>query len=498
MRLTVAWLASIFALPAALASAQPAVKYSVAPAAVGPLGLGSIIHVVMTLPKDAAPAQATLIMPRAIPMGYSQQRYDEFVTVTGARSRSGAAATVKRGDGPRWSLAAADARDPIATIDYEVNLPVMEASILAGGDSSRARDGYISLLGYSVFPYIEGFEDRAIELTIAPPPNRPGWPVFSTLAPRAPAIPGFLRASASNFYDLADSQILMGPGFRVRKLGATPDLFMAVHAEGRIDEDIMAPLAEQAFEALVRYFGEAPFPHFTLVFDYLEPISARHTYGFSMEHMQSATFGALASAAPTARSTDRERASFRYNVAHHVSHAWIPKRCAGEGYFPFRWELAPLIDTIWLSEGFGQYAAADALSDVLPASADGKPYREGLVEARFRSALRDMPDFLKRMPLVELSRVASTAYSEDFRTGRTVFSRGGLMAYEMDQRIRAATNGTQRLREALRALVAWSVREKRGFRIDELPAIFKGATGVETREILERWLLGMSGVISEP
>ncbi len=490
MRLPAAVLIFVFALPA---FAQTPVQYSVVPVAVGSDGLSSIIHVVMTLPKDAATAQATLIMPRAIPMGYGQQRYDEFVMVTGARSRSGAAASVKRSDGPRWSMAA-DAADPIATIDYEVNVLAMEAAILEGGDSSRARDGYLSLLGYSVFPYVEGLEDRAIELAIAPPPNRSDWPVFSTLAPRAPATPGPLRVRASDFYDLADSQILLGPGFRVKKLRATPDLFLAVHAEGPVDEDIIAPLAEQAFEAVVRYFGGAPFPHFTLLFDYLEPRSPRHTYGFSMEHLHSATFGALASAAPTARSTDRERASFRYNVAHHVSHAWIPKRCAGEGYFPFRWELAPLIDTIWLSEGFGQYAAADALSDVLPLSADGKPYREGLVEARFRSALRDMPDFLKRMPLVELSRVASTAYSEDFRTGRTVFSRGGLMAYEMDQKIRAATNGTQRLREALRALVAWSVREKRAFRIDEVPAIFKGATGVETREIMERWLLGMSGV----
>jgi len=296
---------------------------------------------------------------------------------------------------------------------------------------------------------------------------------------------------APDFYNLADSQILMGPGFRVRKLEAAPDLFLAVRAEGPADEEVMAPLAEQAFEALVRYFGTAPFPHFTLVFEYLRPISPRHTYGFSMEHMQSATFGASVALALGKASTERERASFRYNVAHHVSHAWIPKRSAGEGYFPFRWELAPLLDTIWLSEGFGQYAAADALSEVLPPGADGRSYRESLVDARFRNTLKEMPDFLKRMPLVELSRTASTVYSEDFRTGRTVFSRGGMMAFEMDERIRAATSGTKRLRDALRGLVAWSSASKRGFAIDELPAIFRTATGVETRDVMERWLAGM-------
>lgn len=485
----VAALLSVSSLAAA--PAPSAVRYAIAPAAAGSNGVSPTLRVSLTLPMDAALTRAALIVPRAIPMGYSQVAYDQFVKVTAARSRSGSAAAIVRGEGPRWLVNGAGAADPVASIDYEVDLAGMEANVLAGGDSSRARDGFVSLLGYSVFAYVEGLDDRAVELAIAPPPNRQDWPVFSTLAPRAPAQTGPLNTTAKDFYDLADSQILMGPRFRVRKLEGAPDLFLAVHAEGPADEEIMAPLAEQAFGALVRYFGAAPFPHYTLLFDYLEPVSPRHTYGFSMEHMQSATFGALASAAPTAKSTERERAAFRYNVAHHIAHAWIPKRCAGEGYFPFRWELAPLIDTIWLSEGFGQYAAADALSDVLPPGADGRPYREALVESRFRNALRDMPDFLKRMPLIELSRIASVFYSEDFRTGRTVFARGGLMAYEMDERMRSATDRKARLRDALRALVGWSGREKRAFSIPELPAIFRSATGVETNDIMDRWLAGM-------
>lgn len=479
------------ALLVALQSSPAAVGYSASMVPADAQGVSSTVRVSLALPLDVALARAVLIMPRAIPMGYGQVPYDQFVRVTAARSRSGSPATIARGDGPRWSVTAASAQDPVAAIEYEVDLAAMEANVLAGGDSSRARDGYVSLLGYSVFAYVEGLEGRAIELAIAPPGNRGDWPVFSTLAPKAPAQAGRLQASAIDFYGLADSQILMGPRFSVKKLEGAPGLFLALHAEGPADDNVMAPLAEQAFDALVRYFGEAPFPHYTLLFDYLQPVSPRHTYGFSMEHMQSATFGALAAAAPTAKSTDRERASFRYNVAHHVAHAWIPKRCAGEGYFPFRWELAPLIDTIWFSEGFGQYAAADALSDVLPASGDGRPYREALVEARFRNTLKDMPDFLKGMPLVSLSHTASTVYSEDFRTGRTVFSRGGMMAFEMDEKIRSSTGGKARLRDALRALVAWSAREKRAFSIDELPTIFRAATGVDTRDIMDRWLAGM-------
>lgn len=477
-------------LPEPSLAAGEAVRYEVAAPVVGERG-PSILHVTMGLPADAALGRLTLIMPRAIPMGYGFQPYDEFVSGVAARSKGGLPAAVKREDGPRWRITSARDGDPVQTIEYDVDLTAMESTVLAGGDSSRTRPDFIGLLGYSVFAFVEGLEDRPVEARFSPPANRPDWPVFSTLAPSSPVAPGPLAATAADFYDLADSQILMGRGFKVMKLKGWPDLYLAAHAEGPIDLETMAPLAEQAYDAVIHYFGEAPFPHYSLVFDYLRPLSARHTYGFSMEHMQSATFGAVSSSALTATATDRERASFRYNLAHHISHAWIPKRCAGEGYFPFRWELAPLIDTIWLSEGFSQYAAADALSDVLPKSADGRSYRDALVEARFLNALGEMPEFLKQMPLVELSRVASTVYSEDFRTGRTVFSRGGLMARDMDERIRSRSGGAKRLRDALRGLIAWSARERRPFRIDELPGIFKDATGVETADILRDWLGGM-------
>lgn len=491
--IAVAALVAAGALPGVSAEAPLPVRYALTAAPVNGASVSPSVHVAIALPFDATAVRADLIMPRAIPMGYSQAPYDAFVSGVIARTRSGVAATVVRGEGPRWTISVAPTAspsDPIASIEYDVDLLSMEAAILSGGDSSHSRDGYLALLGYSVFAYVEGFEDRPIELRVDAPANRASWPVFSTLAPKIPAAVARAEAAAADFYHLADSQILMGPGFQLTKLKGAPDLFMAVHAEGDVDTVAVTPLAEQAYAALIAYFGTAPFPHYTLVFDYLKPISPRHTYGFSMEHMQSATFGALATAAPTARATDRERSQWRYNVAHHIAHAWIPKRCAGEGYFPFRWELAPLIDTIWLSEGFGQYAAADALSDVLPPSPDGRPYVETLVDARFRSTLREMPAFLTRMPLVDLSRLASLLYSEDFRTGRTVFSRGGLMAQEMDQRIRARSGGTKRLRDALRGLVAWSAREQRAFRIDELPTRFKEATGVDTRDVMERHLRG--------
>lgn len=82
-------------------------------------------------------------------------------------------------------------------------------------------------------------------------------------------------------------------------------------------------------------------------------------------------------------------------------------------------------------------------------------------------------------------------YSGDFRTGRTLFTKGVLMAAEMDERIRERTGGKKRLRDSLRAMVKWGQQSGRAFQIDELPALISRPVGVderEIREILKRWL----------
>ena len=69
-----------------------------------------------------------------------------------------------------------------------------------------------------------------------------------------------------------------------------------------------------------------------------------------------------------------------------------------------------------------------------------------------------------------------------------MFSRGTLMAAEVDERIRMLSGGRKGLRDALRYLVAWSARERRPFRVDELGEIFTRATGVDARQTVDTWL----------
>ncbi len=424
--------------------------------------------------RDAAP----LVMPRAIPMGYGEQHYDAFVSNVEAFAGATASAAPAREEGPRWRLAAGTTR-----VRYRVNLREMEREVRAASDASRVRDGYLGALGYSVFAFVDGFEARPTLLRVEGPS---GWPVFCTLSPRWPVTPDPLDGRAPNFYALADAQIVLGPRAQLRRLAEAPaPLYLAAYAEGEVDLDRLGTLAATAYQRVIDYFGTVPFRHYTVHQELLTPISPRHEYGMSMEHLDSSTYYLAASSGLTARSTADDDARVLYNFAHHIAHAWVPKRAYGIGYFPFQWELAPVLDSIWFAEGFGQYAAIVAVGAGMP---DPAAYRQRMLERRFRANVTSAPDFLKRLTLVDLSRVASTRYAEDFRTGRLVFSRGGLMAAALDERIQAETKGAKSLRDALRFLVVWSERERRAFRNEELPWLIEEATGVDTRAIMDEWM----------
>jgi predicted metalloprotease with PDZ domain len=403
-------------------------------------------------------------------MGYSEEPYGQFVARVAAFDAAGKPLEAARAEGPRWRVG------PAVGAEYEVDVARMEQEIRDATDSSRARPDYAAFLGYSVFGFFEGEEAHPAELQVEAPK---GWPVFSTLAPAG----GPLRAE--NFYALADSQIVMGPSARIVAVHYAREkdaaLTLAYYAEAEVDRSRLERLSGEAMAAVMEYFagpGPAPFAHYTVFLEFLKPVSKEHSYGFGMEHLESFHAALAADDADPAAFPDSR---LRYHIAHHIAHAWIPKRCYGEGYYPFTWEAAPRIDTIWFSEGFAQYAAIAAL-------AASEEERRQMVERRFRSVLREAAPELRRLPLRELSLVASTEYARDFRIGQLTFSRGGLMAAEMDDRIRTVTHGEKNLRDALRRLVAWSAENHRAFRIEELPVRFRESTGVETRDILERWL----------
>ncbi len=469
-------LAAVLVFPA-IAFAQKPLEYRVEYAR--PKSLE--IHISLRVP-GGADAPLTMVIPRTIPGGYAQRPYDPFVENVRAVSPAAVPLEVHREEhGPRWQIGKTG--DRLDRVEYDVNIARMEREIFAASDSSKIRDAYVGLLGYSIFAFLLGREEQPIHLEVTGPSD---WPVFSTLAPQVPANLGSLTASAPDYYALADSQIVMGPSLQLRRIVGSVPLFLAVYAETEGDLFEEGSLARDALDKVIAYFGKAPFSHYTVQLELLRPVSERHQYGFSMEHLESGTFYFGIDGAVTSKSDSATREAQRFNYAHHMAHSWIPKHAYGVGYLPFEWEAAPLIETIWFNEGFARYAVIAAFAEAMPKE-QGESYRLRHLEA-LRRIINEAPPFLRRMPLLDLSRAGSFLYSDDFRFGMNLFSRGALMAAQMDDRIRVRTQQKKSLRDALRSLVDWSEKNRRAFRVEELPVIFRDATGVDTRDILDRWL----------
>ena len=148
-----------------------------------------------------------------------------------------------------------------------------------------------------------------------------------------------------------------------------------------------------------------------------------------MEHVDSSTYFLGVDRVINANTARQQLELERHNFEHHVVHSWIPKRLYGTGYLPFTWELVPH-DTIWFNEGFARFIPTEALTAHLPEkeSQELRKRRSDLL----RRTIEGMPEFIRNMPLIEFSRVGSLMYSEDFRTGRTLFSKEALMAEWID------------------------------------------------------------------
>jgi predicted metalloprotease with PDZ domain len=438
-------------------------------------------RVVVTMTPPPQHGAVQLVFPRSIPMGYGVVPYADFVEGVRGWSPTGEQLPVARLEGPRWEIGREGAG--LERIRYVVDVHRMEQRTLAASDSSRSRYGYLSLLGYSVLGYLDGLEKAPVKLEVRAPV---GWPVYATLAPSATPWPGQVTLNAPEFYAAADSQIIMGPDLQVRQLAGVRPLYLVGYVEAPADLALDGSLVEQAFARVAEWFASTPFPHYTAMIEYLRPVSGEHRYGFSMEHLESSTYFLDTSRALLPTSPGDEVTRARFNYAHHIAHSWIPKRLSGEGYFPHRWEVPPVIDTLWFSEGFARWIASEAL---LGATADGeRDQLRAAQKARWEGMVNLFPALFRTTPLVELSRVGSTQYSEDFRIGQTLFCRGALFASELDSAIRERAGGGRSLRDAIRAMMVWGAREKRGFRVDELARLIGEPVGVDVGSVFTKWL----------
>jgi len=425
------------------------------------------LSVTIHIPEDAGEHTKSLIIPRSAPGTYAFTDYAEFVEQVNATSANGDVLHGERGQGSYFSFAT-EGRS-LTAISYRVNLKRMESVLTAGFETSKLRDNYLGLLGYSVFGFADGLADRPVKLEVD---TSPDWPVFSTLSPRLEPPAAKAEFEAASFAELVDAQYLLGKDVQIAEVDGAPiPLFVAVYSEVETDLNEIGRRALMSLDGLADYFGYVPMPHYTMVLEYIVPPTPQHKYGFWMEHLNSMT-GSSDAANAVQGFEEKPRIG---GIVHHMAHSWVPLRSYGEGYRPFEWQVAPLIDTIWLNEGFAWYVSYYNVLDF-----------KGILDF-FRETVASAPDYIRDLSLRDLSRLGSTQYGEDFRIGMNLFSRGALMAHDLDMEIQDKTDGARSFRDVMLALLRWTEEHQRAFDYDEIEPIMSESTGIDLSATWIRW-----------
>jgi predicted metalloprotease with PDZ domain len=419
-------------------------------------------------------APLSFVMPRSIPGHYSGSAvYDKFIVNLYAINNHGEKMAMRKdaNDAPRWYYN--DTGKLVNRIEYEVDLKKMERT-LAAGDASIIRPEFVGILNYSAFGWIDGTEKEPIQCTVE---TFQQWPIFSTIRPSASMEKGSLKFAADNYYTLADGQTFIGPRIRVKEFSGTVPLFVASYLE--TEDEYLDDYGLQGVESmriLNEYFGELPFQHYSIMLRKAIPVEPGSAPALAMEHLQSSTFFGDTSGRRRTKMSAEDVTKTMATYLHHMSHAFIPLRCYGDTYRPWVMEIPPIMNDIWFNEGFMWFLAYDQL-------------KLEIMKTIFYNSVYNTSPIIKKMTLQQLSQTASTLYGLDFRIGRSIFSRGALMAIEMNEYLKEQSNGKKSIKDVLRWLYNWSKENKRAFAMEEFPMLINKACGIDLSGIYKKWQL---------
>jgi predicted metalloprotease with PDZ domain len=111
------------------------------------------------------------------------------------------------------------------------------------------------------------------------------------------------------------------------------------------------------------------------------------------------------------------------------------------------------------------------------------------MKTNFDNSVYNTSPEIKKLSLQQLSQAASTMYSADFRLGRGVYSRGALMAIEMNNYLKEKTGGKKSMKDVFRYLYQWSKKNNRPFTMEEFPFLINKACNIDLSTIYKKWQL---------
>ena len=391
-----------------------------------------------------------LMMAVWTPGSYLIREFSRHVEAVAARAPDGTALPISKTRKNRWRVDAGDA--PQAIVTYRVY-----------GREMSVRTNWIDadfalLNGAATFMTPVDALSAPHEVTIAP---ARGWTrSFTALRPLDEH-----RFLASDFDRLVDSPILLGNQAAYQfDVDGTPHLLVNEGEAGIFDGARAARDVERIVRQYKRMWGTLPYDRYL----FLNLITEA---GGGLEHADSCVL-------MTTRWTTRTRRAYLAwlgLVSHEFFHVWNVKRLRPAELGPFDYECENHTRSLWVAEGFTDYYT------------DLMVHRAGLsTTEEYLEALSSKIESLQTMPGREVQSAASASFDawikhyrpdeNSANTSISYYTKGAVLAFLLDARIRAASAGSRSLDDVvLQAYAQYS--GDRGFTSDQIRSLIERFAG---------------------
>ncbi|MGH9158927.1 MAG: M61 family metallopeptidase [Vicinamibacteraceae bacterium] len=441
--------------PAGQGAAEP-IRYTVRFAA----PQTNYVQIEATYPTGGRP-EIELMMAVWTPGSYLVREYSRHVEELTAHTSTGTALRIERSRKNRWRVATEGG--PSVVLRYRVyahEMSVRTNWVEAGFALLNGAPTFITLAETSV--------RRPHDVTLRLPE---GWKTTQTGLPAAPdGAPH--HYVAPDFDTLVDSPIVAGnPAVHEFEVAGKPHTLVNQGEAGVWDGPRSARDVEQIVRAAERFWGMLPYDKYVF-------LNLLTEAGGGLEHKSSTT---LMFSRWGTRTRERYR-DWLGLVSHEFFHAWNIKRLRPRELGPFDYENEVYTTGLWVGEGFTSY-----YGDLLVRRADL------ITDDEYLSGLGDTIKGLQTTPGRTVQPVSSASYDAwikyyrpDENTANSTISyytKGAIVAFLLDARIRQSTSGGRSLDDAMR-LAYERFAGPRGYTQAELRQTFTEVAGVD----LEPWL----------
>ncbi|MBI3046800.1 MAG: M61 family metallopeptidase [Acidobacteria bacterium] len=418
------------------------------------------IDVTGVYPTERQPA-VELMMAVWTPGSYMVREYSRHVEALAATGPDGRPLAVEKTDKNRWRVSTGGA----STVTVRYRVYAREMSVR----TNWVEADFAMLNGAPTFITLGDGRPRPHEVVIEP---APGWRMSMTGLQEMAGGPH--RYRAADYDTLVDSPILVGnPAVHEFTVDDTRHYLVNIGEAGVFDGARAAKDLETLVREHRRMWGWLPYDRY-LFLNVLASVPGQIPGG-GLEHRNSMLLIA-------GRWTTRTRQSYLawLEVAsHELFHAWNIKRLRPVELGPFNYDDEVFTRSLWIAEGVTDYYAELLV------------HRAGLSsQTEYLDALANKIEELQTTPgrLVQPVDLASfdawiKYYRPDENTPNasiSYYTKGSVIAFLLDARIRKASGGKKSLDDVMRAAYEQFLRG-RGYTPDEFRAVTEQVSGLSLR-----------------